>query len=135
MNRLTKDLRSQYKDYWYREDLEQVCDKEQIVLTKLGQLGDIEEEIGIDLITLFNKYIKWQKLDTYSAKENDWVLVLCKDKIDGLLYELPHIAELHKDGKWYSQEDKCLNDYLEIVAWKNIDVIYECGKLTKEELL
>ena len=36
MNRLTKDLRNQYKDYWYREDLEKVCDKEQIVLTKLG---------------------------------------------------------------------------------------------------
>lgn len=64
MNRLTKDLRNQYKDYWYREDLEQVCDKEQIVLTKLGQLEDIEEELGIDLTTLFkalNKgfYIKY----------------------------------------------------------------------------
>lgn len=53
MNRLTKDLHNQYKDYWYREDLEQVCDKEQIVLTKLGMLEDIEEELGIDLITLF----------------------------------------------------------------------------------
>lgn len=64
MNRLTKDLCNQYKDYWYREDLEQVCDKEQIVLTKLGQLEDIEEELGIDLTTLFkalNKgfYIKY----------------------------------------------------------------------------
>ena len=53
MNRLTKDLHNQYKDYWYREDLEQVCDKEQIVLTKLGMLEDIEEELGIDLITYF----------------------------------------------------------------------------------
>ena len=28
MNRLTKDLHNQYNDYWYREDLEQVSDKE-----------------------------------------------------------------------------------------------------------
>lgn len=99
---------------------------------KLADLEDIEEELGIDLITLFNKYIKWQKLDTYNTKENDWVLVLCKDKMNGQLYALPLIAELRRDGKWYSQEDKCLNDYLEIIAWKNIDVIYECGKLTEE---
>lgn len=64
MNRLTKDLRNQYKDYWYREDLEQVCDREKIVLTELGQLEDIEDELGIYLITLFkalNKgfYIKY----------------------------------------------------------------------------
>ena len=64
MNRLTKDLHNQYKDYWYREDLEQVCDKEQIVLTKLGQLEDLEDELEIDLLTLFkalNKgfYIKY----------------------------------------------------------------------------
>lgn len=57
MNRLTKDLHNQYKDYWYRKDLEQVCDKEQIVLTKLGMLEDIEEEHGIDLITLFKALI------------------------------------------------------------------------------
>lgn len=101
---------------------------------KLADLEDIEEELGIDLITLFNKYIKWQKLDTYNTKENDWVLVLCKDKMNGQLYALPLIAELRNDGKWYSQDDKCVNDYLEIVAWKDIDVIYECGKLTEEEL-
>ena len=102
-------------------------------IDKLGKLEDIEEELGIDLNTLLNKYIKWQKLDTYNTKENDWVLVLCKDKMNGQLYALPLIAELRRDGKWYSQEDVCLSDYLEIVAWKNIDVIYECRKLTKEE--
>lgn len=53
MNRLTKDLHNQYNDYWYREDLEQVSDKEEIVLTKLGMLEDIEEELGIDFITMF----------------------------------------------------------------------------------
>ena len=101
---------------------------------KLADLEDIEEELGIDLITLFNMYIKWQKLDTYNTKDNDWVLVLCKGKMNGQLYALPLIAELRRDGKWYTRDDKCVNDYLEIVAWKNIDVIYECGKLTEEEL-
>ena len=101
---------------------------------KLADLEDIEEELGIDLNTLLNKYIKWQKVDTYNTKENDWVLVLCKDKFNGEFYKLPLIAELRKDGKWYTQDDKCVNDYLEIIAWKNIDVIYECGKLTEEEL-
>lgn len=99
---------------------------------KLEAIKDLESKLGIDVITLFNKYIKWQKLDTYNTKENDWVLVLCKDKMNGQLYELPLIAELRNDGKWYTQDDKCLNDYLEVVAWKNIDVIYECGKLTEE---
>lgn len=50
MNRLTKDLHNQYNDYWYIEDLDQVFDKEQIILTKLGQYEDLEEELGIDLI-------------------------------------------------------------------------------------
>ena len=104
------------------------------IYEELYKLENIEEELGIDLITLFNKYIKWQKLDTYNTKENDWVLVLCKDKFGGEFYKLPLIAELRRDGKWYSQEDVCISDYLEIVAWKNIDVIYECGKLTKEVL-
>ena len=137
MNRLT-ERKTNYPSCDEKGNLTRVDNIEitakKLAEEKLCELEDIEEELGIDLITLFNKYIKWQKLDTYSTKENDWVLVLCKDKIDGLLYELPQIAELRKDGKWYSQEDKCLNDYLEIVAWKNIDVIYECGKLTKEEL-
>ena len=53
MNRLTKKIHNQYKDYWYREDLERVCDKEQIVLTKLGQYEDLEEKLGIDLDILF----------------------------------------------------------------------------------
>ena len=100
---------------------------------KLEAIKDLESELGIDVITMFYKYIKWQKLDTYNTKENDWVLVLCKDKFDGEFYKLPLIAELRRDGKWYTRDDKCVNDYLEIIAWKNIDVIYECGKLTEEE--
>lgn len=40
--------------YTNNEDLEQVCiDKTNDIYTKLGQLEDIEEELDIDLITLF----------------------------------------------------------------------------------
>lgn len=101
---------------------------------KLADLEDIEEELGIDLITLVNKYIKWQPMENYFKGGYDWVLVLCKDKKDGCFYELPHIAELGIDHKWYSRGDVCLSDYLEIIAWKPIDAIYDCGKLTKEWL-
>ena len=149
MNRLTK--KDRYGHFYTNkalcrnihssdgERLEGVFFKNQVLaidgkaIDKLGKLEDIEEELGVDLITMFNKYIKWQKLDTYNTKENDWVLVLCKDKFDGEFYKLPLIAELRRDGKWYTRDDKCVNDYLEIIAWKNIDVIYECGKLTEEE--
>lgn len=74
MNRLTKDLHNQYKDYWYREDLDQVCDKEQIVLTKLGQLEDIEEKRNISLLDDLDKkltvleIIKKHKLLNYVLK-------------------------------------------------------------------
>ena len=74
MNRLTKDLHNQYKDYWYREDLDQVCDKEQIVLTKLGQLEDIEEKHSISLLDELDKkltmleIIKKHKLLNYVLK-------------------------------------------------------------------
>ena len=75
MNRLTKDLRNQYKDYWYREDLERVCDREQIVLTKLGQLEDIEDELGIDLTTLFKALNKG-----FYIKYNDKIVHIPPDK-------------------------------------------------------
>lgn len=68
MNRLTKDLRNQYKDYWYREDLERVCDREQIVLTELGQLEDIEDLCEkIVSQPIYEKYI-----DTGEIHEEDY---------------------------------------------------------------
>ena len=70
MNRLTKDLHNQYNDYWYREDLEQVSDKEQIVLTKLGMLEDIEEELGIDLITYFKIKVGIQVYSTLTIDDD-----------------------------------------------------------------
>lgn len=72
MNRLTKDLHNQYKDYWYREDLEQVCDREQIVLTELGLLEDIEEELGMEL-KIYHKLMNM----LYCGKPN---ILYVKDK-------------------------------------------------------
>ena len=133
MNRITEKY-THYEEYMSNVPKKARHAINAVIYEELYKLENIEEELGIDLITLFNKYIKWQKLDTYNTKEHDWVLVLCKDKINGQLYALPIIAELRNDGKWYSQEDVCISDHLEIIAWKNIDVIYECGKLTEEYL-
>lgn len=56
MNRLTKAVHNQYHDYWYIKNVFE-SSAERLVLTKLGQLEDLEKELGIDLLTLF-KVIK-----------------------------------------------------------------------------
>ena len=53
MNRLTKDLHTPHDDTTYAEVVKDAIDRENIVLTKLKHYEDIEEELGIDLITLF----------------------------------------------------------------------------------
>ena len=53
MNRLTKDLHTLHDDTTYAEVVKDAIDRENIVLTKLKHYEDIEEELGIDLITLF----------------------------------------------------------------------------------
>ena len=119
MNRLTKDLRNQYKDYWYREDLEQVCDKEQIVLTKLGQLEDIEEEIGIDLITLFkalkNGCFAKETFDYMGKKQTqiiftEFTQLYYTDDLDDYLIHIRTIDYYLKDyGKtWALTEEELL---------------------------
>ena len=52
MNRLTKDLHTPHDDTTYAEVVKDAIDRENIVLTKLKHYEDIEEELGIDLITL-----------------------------------------------------------------------------------
>lgn len=54
--RLTKDLKTPHDDTTYVDDLINVVDRENIVLTKLKHYEDIEEQLGIDLITLFKAY-------------------------------------------------------------------------------
>lgn len=53
MNRLTKDLNTPHDDTTYADIVKDCVDRENIVLTKLKHFEDIEDEIGIDLITLF----------------------------------------------------------------------------------
>lgn len=57
MNRLTKDNDTQYDLIGnYNSNIEEFTNNHKLrnsVLNKLGQLEDIEEELGVDLITLF----------------------------------------------------------------------------------
>lgn len=121
MNRLTKDLRNQYKDYWYREDLERVCDREQIVLTELGQLEDIEDEIGMEL-KIFHKLMNM----LYCSKHN---MLYVKDKDTIIQVGILEIDYCKKKIIFY--KDSSYND----------DYVYgfaQYGKtwaLTKEELV
>lgn len=112
MNRLTKNLRNQYKDYWYREDLEQVCDREQIVLTELGQLEDVEDELEIDLITL------------YKAQTQGFYIVNVIGKIEKV-----------RLSEW---RFNLIKKEVHRVQWNNHLLFADYGKtwaLTKEELL
>lgn len=120
MNRLTKDLHNQYKDYWYREDLEQVCDREQIVLTELGRLEDIEEELGMEL-KVYHKLMNM----LYCSKPN---ILYVKDKNTIVQVSVLEIDYCKKKIIFY--KDSSYND----------DYVYgfiQYGKtfaLTKEEL-
>lgn len=51
--RLTKDLNTPHDDTTYSDIVEGAIDRENICLTKLKHYEDIEDELGIDLITLF----------------------------------------------------------------------------------
>lgn len=121
MNRLTKDLHNQYKDYWYREDLEQVCDREQIVLTELGLLEDIEDEIGMEL-KVYHKLMNM----LYCGKPN---MLYVKDKDTIVQVSILEIDYCKKKIIFY--KDSSYND----------DYVYgfiQYGKtwaLTKEELV
>ena len=52
MSRLTKDLNTPHDDTTYANIVIDAVDRENIVLTKLKHYEDIEEELGIDLVTL-----------------------------------------------------------------------------------
>ena len=91
MNRLTKDLNTPHDDTTYADVVANCCDKEDIVLTKLKHYEDIEEELGIDLITLFK------------ALKNGIYLKFGSEKITGVYYEHRAILPRHfdKDYKGY----------------------------------
>lgn len=52
MNRLTKDLNTPHDDTEYSDAIKDAPDREQIVLTKLKHLEDVEDQFGIPLTLL-----------------------------------------------------------------------------------
>ena len=85
--RLTKDLNTPHDDTTYSDIVKNAIDRENICLTKLKHYEDIEEELGIDLITLFKAlkngvFVKpWHTIRKrkMSLREYDGKLVLFDD--------------------------------------------------------
>ena len=118
MSRLTRKIKG-----YYSVDL-RTClpmEYEQIensnaCVDKLGKLEDIEEELGIDLITLFKALKKgvYVKFDSYFGNIGELDIKIVKDNATGICY---------RNKKWYLQEEETLvKDYGKTWA------------LTKEEL-
>ena len=69
MNRLTKKIGVDIKT---NKDIYNYNNSNQIdVLTKLGQLEDVEKELGIDLITLF-KALNKKLASLYKSNDGKW---------------------------------------------------------------
>ena len=124
MNRLTKKSNSILKEIEYQliDEKENLSANEgikkiQVLGTnKLGKLEDIEEELGIDLITLFKALKKgvYVKFDSYFGNIGELDIKIVKDNATGICY---------RNKKWYLQEEETLvKDYGKTWA------------LTKEEL-
>ena len=117
--RFTSNLDTYYKIFhdWGKRNTFEDEHKEELAIQKLGQLEDIEEELGIDLITLF-KALKngiWIKKTIIEKREIKNVLLFYED------------VNLYKDYLYACPVDI----YNERVC------IYQYGKtwaLTREEL-
>ena len=102
MNRLTKDLHTQHDDTTYADIVKSAVDRENIVLTKLKHYEDIEEELGIDLITLF-KALKdgvWTNQEQYYGDEEQGKIRFFKVR---LLLEEKAIGCIH-NSMWKGEE-------------------------------
>ena len=87
MNRLTKDLHTPHDDTTYAEVVKEAIDRENIVLTKLKHYEDIEEELGIDLITLFKALKDRQVIFKHIYGLKKPKIYLETHKIAGLLFD------------------------------------------------
>lgn len=72
-----------------------------------------EQELW-DLIRDDLTKLQWRELKEYNRNYHDWVLVRTN------LSDLPHIAEKRTDGKWYDRRDVCLDNYCNVIAWREI---------------
>lgn len=125
MNRLTKDLNTPHDDTTYANIVIDAVDRENIVLTKLKHYEDIEEKLGIDLITLFKALkdginVYYEDIVRYKFRNNlrleyhktlGWGLVYiygcsCRNdmpmKLDKEFYELKEYQKT-----WFLKEDSC----------------------------
>lgn len=102
MNRLTKDLHTPHDDTTYAEVVKDAIDRENIVLTKLKHYEDIEEELGIDLIT-FSKILK-QKFVFNKEKVKVDLLSLFLDIESNQLYMHGYIRNTFEDVLLYSKD-------------------------------
>lgn len=111
MNRLTKKYSYGYLPQYERETKENYYD----LVYKLGELEDIEEELGIDLITLFKALI-------------NGVYVVCGD-IEGAFIDF---AESYKlELNIYAKKIMVKDDYSPTLEFKHYGYYWA---LTKEEL-
>ena len=116
MNRLTK--KAQFvRNLITGKEIKYISNEsDQMCVDKLGALEDIEEELGIDLITLFKALKKgvYVKFDSYFGNIGELDIKIVKDNATGICY---------RNKKWYLQEEETLvKDYGKTWA------------LTKEEL-
>ena len=107
MNRLTRKIKGCYcidLITCLPMEYEQI-NKGNACVEKLGKLEDLEEEIGIDLITLFEalKNGIFVAYDSSFGMANKPKIKITKDTATGICY---------RDKKWYIQEDETLiKDY------------------------
>ena len=107
MNRLTRKIKGCYcidLVTCLPMEYEQI-NKGNACVEKLGKLEDLEEEIGIDLITLFEALKKgiFVAYDSSFGMANKPKIKIAKDTATGICY---------RNKKWYIQEDETLiKDY------------------------
>ena len=137
MNRLTykldEPIKTKYLNYEYnrikdhdimRGNLGRITDD--MIFNKLGQLEDIEEDIGMSLLTLFRILKKGQIIYKFIPIENPKKVLLLSRKIKDLYYDgCYYILGLYEDG-----DDGYIINY-DYVYIKDYGVTYA---LTKEEL-
>lgn len=135
MTRLTKKYKENYfvnqdNKELIKLDIDNDHNSSQIIRNKLGQLEDIEEELGIDLIKLF----KAMKNGIY-VKQSKKIL---KKELKDILYSKGLTVHYELNGKQYSKTGATMILYGDYNSqYCDFTNVYTYGRdwaLTKEEL-
>jgi len=103
-NRLTKKTNNGYVPQYERETKHNYYD----LVSKLGRLEDIEEELGIDLITLFEALkngVYWKGNCIFSSKSNG-VYFEDRPKLDIENKLLRNLSQVNKDYVYFKDYGK-----------------------------